>query len=41
MFVMEIENFCMIEDLKREFLNKCKMEKVEMEIRFFIEKDEM
>lgn len=38
---MEIENFRMIEDVKREFMNKCKMEKGEMEVRFLSEKDEM
>lgn len=38
---MEIENLRMIEDVKRELTNKCKMEKGEMEARFSSEKDEM
>ena len=41
MSAMEIENLRMIEDLKRELSNKCKMEKAEMETRFSTEKDEM
>ncbi|XP_015770883.1 PREDICTED: golgin subfamily B member 1-like [Acropora digitifera] len=38
---MEVENLRMIEDIKREFTNKCKMEKSEMEAFFSSEKDEM
>ncbi|XP_067016652.1 golgin subfamily B member 1-like [Acropora muricata] len=38
---MEVENLRMIEDIKREFTNKCKMEKSEMEVFFSSEKDEM
>ena len=38
---MEIENLRMIEDVKRQLANKCKMEKSEMETRFETDKDEM
>ena len=38
---MEVDNLRMIEDIKRQFTNKCKMEKSEMEAFFSSEKDEM